>query len=416
MGFNQNPFVSPLFKLFGKKLANVPPSPVNMDIIQFNSTSNEWELISGVVGNAVQSSSNVGTGAGVALPRVLDDLPFKTLVDGVEIVITVSPTELAFSIGAIAISKITGLQVILDSKIETITNVGGEKEIALAKVGQNVPLRTLKEGTNITITQNAQDLEISSIDTGEVNTASNVGTGVDVFRLKVLQDLEFRTLLANAEILITQNALDLAFSIGAIAQSKITGLVSALATKLETLTNVGLGVGIAKAKVGTNNDLKSLVAGTDISIVSGTDDITINNTQVPPAQVLTKSAVLLARGDKRTWANQPVALTELFGVTLARILSDFTGFTEARLTVWVNKIANAGATMKLEYDAGAGFLELADVAGVGDILIDVLGQRDSAWFDIDALAGVDDVSIRVVGVGGNGAIDPEFGMIHWEFK
>jgi len=54
MGFNDNKFISPLFKLFGKRLANVPPSPTNLDIIQFNSTSNEWELQTGIIGNAVQ--------------------------------------------------------------------------------------------------------------------------------------------------------------------------------------------------------------------------------------------------------------------------------------------------------------------------------------------------------------------------
>ncbi len=206
--------------LFGKSTAN--QDPVNNDVITFNSTTQEWELISGIVGNAVQSSSNVGSGDGLALPRVLDDLPFKTLVDGVEIVITVSATELTFSIGAIAISKITGLQVELDSKlespiaisdttglqlaldsklespiaisdvtnlqteldsklespiaisdttglqlaldtkIETITNVGGEKELIKSKVSQDVPVRTLKEGSNISIIQNADDLEISA--------------------------------------------------------------------------------------------------------------------------------------------------------------------------------------------------------------------------------------------------------------
>jgi hypothetical protein len=174
LGFNDNNFISPLFKLFGKKLANVPPTPVNGDVIQFNSTSQEWELVNGIVGSAVQSSSNVGTGDGLALPRVLDDLPFKTLVDNVEIVITVNPTTLDFSIGAIAISKITGLQVDLDSKIETITNVGGEKEIAKAKVGQNVDLRTLKAGTNITLTQNANDIEIESTAVGVVDISCKV--------------------------------------------------------------------------------------------------------------------------------------------------------------------------------------------------------------------------------------------------
>jgi len=94
MGFNENKFLSPLFKLFGKRLAGVPPSPANLDIIQFNSTSGQWELSSGVVGNAVQSSSNVGGGFGLALPRVLDDLPFKSILAGTGISIVVTPTTI----------------------------------------------------------------------------------------------------------------------------------------------------------------------------------------------------------------------------------------------------------------------------------------------------------------------------------
>jgi len=219
---------------------------------------------------------NVGTGAGLALPRVLDDLPFKSLVDGVEIVITVSATELTFSIGAIAISKITGLQVILDSKIETLTNVGGFNEIAKAKVGQNVDLRTLQAGTNITIVQNANDLEISSTDTGEANTASNVGTGQGVFKQKVGVNLEFKSLLANLEILITNNVNDLAFTIGEIAQSKITGLVTALASKVENGINIGTGAEVFSNKAGVNLRFRRLIDTLEILIVQNTNDIAFN--------------------------------------------------------------------------------------------------------------------------------------------
>jgi len=87
--------------LFGKPEAN--QTPANLDIIQFNSTSGKWELVSGVVGSAVQSSSNVGTGEGLALTRVLDDLPFKSLKAGVGIILTPSPTEI--EIQASTISK-----------------------------------------------------------------------------------------------------------------------------------------------------------------------------------------------------------------------------------------------------------------------------------------------------------------------
>jgi len=328
MAFNQNKFISPLFKLFGKRLANVPPSPSNLDIIQFNGATQEWELVNGVIGNAVQSSSNVGAGEGVALTRVGDDLPFRSLVQNAEILLSGSATEIAFSVGIIAqskitnlvsdlllkedksnkgiaggyagldgtallflanipflpISQITGLQTALDSKIETITNVGAFNEIAKAKVGTNVDLRTLQAGTNITIVQNANDLEISSTDTGEANTASNVGTGVNVFLQKIGVNLEFRTLLANAEVLITQNALDLAFSIGAIAQSKITGLITALGTKFDTVVNVGTGVGqVFRNAVGTTINLKTLLAGTNITIVNNADDITISSTDTGEA-------------------------------------------------------------------------------------------------------------------------------------
>jgi len=78
--------------LFGKPEANQSPS--NLDIIQFNSATQKWELVSGVIGSAVQTSSNVGGGEGVALSRVGDDLPFRTLVAGLGIVLTGSATEI----------------------------------------------------------------------------------------------------------------------------------------------------------------------------------------------------------------------------------------------------------------------------------------------------------------------------------
>ena len=47
--------------------------------------------------------------------------------------------------------------------------------------------------------------------------------------------------------------------------------------KLETLSNVGTGDGIALAKVGTDVPLKSLVAGTGITLVNNPNDITISS-------------------------------------------------------------------------------------------------------------------------------------------
>jgi len=290
MAFNTNKFISPLFKLFGKKLANVPPSPQNNDVIQFNSTSGEWELVSGVIGSAVQSSSNVGTGDGLALPRVLDDLPFKTLVDGVEIIITVSATELAFSIGAIAISKITGLQVALDSKVENAINIGTGAEVFKDKAGVNLRFRRLIDTLEIIIIQNVNDIsftigeiaqsKITGLVTAlasKIETITNIGGASEIAKAKVGTNVDLRTLLGNLEIIITTNVSDLAFSIGVIAQSKITGLVTALGTKIDTIVNVGTGAGlIFRDIVGTTANLKTLLAGTNITIINNADDITIS--------------------------------------------------------------------------------------------------------------------------------------------
>ena len=87
-------FLEPAFLLFARRLAKVPPFPADNQIIRFNFALNQWELSTGGILTAVQSSSNVGSGAGLALPRVLDDLPFKSLVAGAGIVITPSPTEI----------------------------------------------------------------------------------------------------------------------------------------------------------------------------------------------------------------------------------------------------------------------------------------------------------------------------------
>jgi len=374
--------------LFGKSEAN--EIPVNNDIIQFNSTSNEWELISGVIGNAVQSSSNVGIGDGLALPRVLDDLPFKSLVDGVEIVITVSATELTFSIGAIAISKITGLQVILDTKIESGSNLGAGRQVFKQVVGTDMEFRTIVAGTGINVTADANEITIENTSTGEVNTASNVGTGVFVFLQKTLQDLEFRSLLANAEILITQNALDLAFSIGAIAQSKITGLVTALASKLETLANVGTGAGlIFRDKIGVTANLKSLLAGTGISITNNADDIEISATaqDVPPSFALnTMNTEIISAGTSTFFAIVGFASDDVDEIDRQVIFPNACIMHRMALEISVNASASGASVLVLR------------INGVdGNLIITVPALTTGSFQDLsnsDSIANLDLVAYR----------------------
>ena len=102
MGIGKN-VLQGVRNLFGKPEANNTPN--NLDFIQFNSSTNQWELVSGVIGNAVQTSSNVGGGEGVALNRIGDDLPFRSLVAGVGIVLTGSANEIEIKTSGATINK-----------------------------------------------------------------------------------------------------------------------------------------------------------------------------------------------------------------------------------------------------------------------------------------------------------------------
>jgi len=56
-----------------------------------------WELSPFGGGGEANTSSNVGVGAGLALAKVGVDLPFKSLIATPPIIITVNPTDLTFS-------------------------------------------------------------------------------------------------------------------------------------------------------------------------------------------------------------------------------------------------------------------------------------------------------------------------------
>jgi len=92
-------FLQAIFLLFGRKLAKVPPFPVNDNIIKFNFANNQWELAfeSGGAGEA-NTSSNVGAGLGWALPKVGVDLPFKTFIATAPLSIVSNPTDITISI------------------------------------------------------------------------------------------------------------------------------------------------------------------------------------------------------------------------------------------------------------------------------------------------------------------------------
>lgn len=91
-------FLEAVFLLFGRKLSKVPPFPANNDGIKFNFATLQWELSPFGGAGEANTSSNVGTGAGLALPKVGVDLPFKSLIGTAPIIITSNPTDITISL------------------------------------------------------------------------------------------------------------------------------------------------------------------------------------------------------------------------------------------------------------------------------------------------------------------------------
>src|SRR5690554_5632501 len=90
---------------------------------------------------------------------------------------------------------------------ETITasnTSDGEGKIFKEKSGNDLIFKSIKAGSNITVTNNDNDVTIAGQGGGETNTASNVGTGEGkVFKQKSGVDLQFKTLKAGNNIQIT---------------------------------------------------------------------------------------------------------------------------------------------------------------------------------------------------------------------
>ncbi len=116
-----------------------------------------------------------------------------------------------------------------------------------------------------------------------------------------------------------------------------------------------------------------------------------------------------------TWSDMPAALTEWRGsVRTGRTMADTTNATEFRIMAFVQVAGAAGATLRVEYatDSVPAWEYLDGAAGTGGaVAVDVVGNPAGAWTSLTANAKGGTKHLRVIGIGGDGAVDPSFGPI-----
>ncbi|MFB6174101.1 MAG: hypothetical protein ABEI39_05600 [Halobacteriales archaeon] len=140
------------------------------------------ELTADTSGEA-NTASNVGTGAGAFKQKTGSDLEFRSLVGGTNLTVTEGTDELTLDASATYPSVSDGGSTVLS----------GASDIDFA--------------SNLSVTDDADGtVTVDASTSGEANTASNVGTGAELFKQKSGSDLEFRTLLTEGALSTTQNA------------------------------------------------------------------------------------------------------------------------------------------------------------------------------------------------------------------
>lgn len=151
----------------------------------------------------------------------------------------------------------------------SVVNVGAGMDVLVneAPSQQSVIAKSIKAGTNVTITDDGSTLTINSTaasGTGGITGATNAGTGAGVASGVSGTSLVLKSLKAGPNISITSTADEITV--------EATGTASGEAN---TASNVGTGVGVFKSKTGVNLALKTLKAGANVTLTPSADEILI---------------------------------------------------------------------------------------------------------------------------------------------
>lgn len=98
-------------------------------------------------------------------------------------------------------------------EVNTASNLGSGYALFAAKVGVDFQFKTITAGPNVSISDTANEITISAAaGGGEANTASNLGTGYGLYSNKSGVDLQFKSLVAGANVSISQTATEITIS------------------------------------------------------------------------------------------------------------------------------------------------------------------------------------------------------------
>ena len=195
---------------------------------------------------------------------------------------------------------------------------------------------------------------------------------------------------------------------------------------IESITGDMLDPGIlntaesANIRVVLDEDLANVNAIVSISTDNGVTDTVLAPYCGPSCyQIFYK-----VNGDEPQldWSNMGAALADFNDNPIWRTMRDLTDMTEWRyISVSANSLGTATCETGAQFsiDGGNNWLGLdngiADSISTATNPCDISGFYVTAWTDLNSTAQTD-VWLRVVGQGGNGIADPDFGTVEIQFR
>lgn len=223
------------------------------------SGANGTIIISSSDTGEVNTASNIGIGEGIFAQKNAFDLQFRSLLAS-------GSVSLISSSNAITIFVPPVVQVSY-----SVANTGSGVAVYSHTTGSQFILKTITGSGATSISELNGVIIVSSSDTGETNTASNTGSGEGVFLQKIGTDLVFRSLQGLGSVSVLSGAN------GTILISGSTTISAGQGT-ITNAQNIGLGQGVYATTSGSILQFRSLIGSGGVSVISGSDSITIYTT------------------------------------------------------------------------------------------------------------------------------------------
>jgi hypothetical protein len=178
-------------------------------------------------------------------------------------------------------------------EVNTASNQGaGEGGVFIQKTGVDLEFRTILAGANITVTQQADTITIATGGAvGEANTASNVGAGEGVFAQKNVLDLEFKSLIARKGITVSSTADEITFDGVPFTGAGAIGMVPdpLTSTGNNYLADDGAFKAVPVSPVGGAALSFNFDSDTNTAVDPGTGDMRVNNADQTLATIVSAS-------------------------------------------------------------------------------------------------------------------------------